>query len=803
MAELAKSPIGSDDLGGDQFAEIHRAEIGIVRKRRKELGRGGAPLEPKKGTTVFETVGLALSGGGVRSAAFALGALQALDHHNALNKVDYLSTVSGGGYMGSSLSATMTMSKGKFVYRGETGPTGDLPVAGEISDTEAVGHIRDHSNYLIPGGIRDVLTGAAIVLRGLVANAVFILPVVLLLAALTIWFNPNRSSFSAPDFLGTNISLAAVYYSLAVIYLCLLLLWTLYRSFLSPSKLSEFRTRIPVFAAIGLVILLAAFAVELNLILMAPLFATVDDGGLIASLIGYLINFLVVVGPAIAAVVVFFRQQLGDFIQIAEASSGFGARLVSFLSRAVLWVAGLVVPVLIWLGYFYLVYWGTVNDLRVVAASGTHTPHWLLLASQWCSNFLFGYVVERPVALAYVSLAVLLQLLSFFLSPNSYSLHRLYRDRLSRAFLFHPGKYAELSWIGEKWQGVRPKREFAPLDTMRLSDLLTVHAPYHLINTALNIQGSRYANRHGRNADFFLFSPLYTGSFATGYARTVDLEELAGLDLATAMAISGAAASSNMGAKTVWPLTATLTLLNIRLGYWLRNPRYVGQRESSSRIAQALDDSGRIAKGRSSLFLWSEITGRLDENGSEVYLTDGGHIENLAIYELLRRRCRVIVCIDAEADAEMRFNSFVTLQRYARIDLGVRIDLPWDKIRACATASMGGGASPAHGPHAAVGTIDYGGGEKGYLLYIKSSLTGDENDYVRDYARRYPRFPHESTGDQFFSEEQFEVYRALAFHATHKIFDGVDGIEAAGSDKLENFKRSANASVKAVRKALT
>jgi hypothetical protein len=89
--------------------------------------------------------------------------------------------------------------------------------------------------------------------------------------------------------------------------------------------------------------------------------------------------------------------------------------------------------------------------------------------------------------------------------------------------------------------------------------------------------------------------------------------------------------------------------------------------------------------------------------------------------------------------------------------------------------------SPQPGPHAAIGTIDYGGGEIGYLIYVKASLTGDENDYIRDYVRRYSRFPHESTGDQFFSEEQFEVYRALGFHMMHGILSGSDYIEVVGA----------------------
>jgi hypothetical protein len=60
------------------------------------------------------------------------------------------------------------------------------------------------------------------------------------------------------------------------------------------------------------------------------------------------------------------------------------------------------------------------------------------------------------------------------------------------------------------------------------------------------------------------------------------------------------------------------------------------------------------------------------------------------------------------------------------------------------------------------------------LVYIKSSLTGDENDYVFHYKRRYAAFPHETTLDQMFSEEQFEAYRALGYHAAYGLFDRRD-----------------------------
>src|SRR5207253_8917380 len=128
----------------------------------------------------IDAVGLALSGGGVRSAAVSLGVLQALNHHGAIRNIDYLSTVSGGGYMGSSLVATMTKANGQFVFGQEPAAPGGAPLSSEISDTAAVGHIRNYSNYLIPAGLRDLITGIAIVVRGLVANLSIILPFVLL-----------------------------------------------------------------------------------------------------------------------------------------------------------------------------------------------------------------------------------------------------------------------------------------------------------------------------------------------------------------------------------------------------------------------------------------------------------------------------------------------------------------------------------------------------------------------------------------------------------------------------------------------
>jgi hypothetical protein len=248
------------------------------------------------------------------------------------------------------------------------------------------------------------------------------------------------------------------------------------------------------------------------------------------------------------------------------------------------------------------------------------------------------------------------------------------------------------------------------------------------------------------------------------------------LTAGTAMAISGAAASSNMGSATIKPLVPTLPTLNVRLGYWLSNPGKVAGTLNKGWISRLLDR----------LYFVKEALGLLTEDSETVYLTDGGHIENLGIYELLGRRCKLIIAVDAEADPDISFGSLVNLQRYARIDFGLRFDLPWAPIRdatrhASAEILKSGGQSTAkapHGPHCALGTIYYprksgeatGPDNTGILLYIKSSLTGDENDYVIEYKRRNPSFPYETTLDQLFTEEQFEAYRNQGFHAVNSAF---------------------------------
>jgi Patatin-like phospholipase len=930
----------SDKPWSDQHHYVVVSEIVAINTRR-DASRLVAKPEPGK---MIDVVGLALSGGGIRSSAICLGVLQALNHHDLIKRIDYLSTVSGGGYIGSSLTATMTCAK-EFVF-GQTPVAGSVAErASEISDTPAVGHIRNYSNYLIPAGARDLLTGIAIVVRGLVANLSLTLPVVLLLAAVTVGSNPARSCLYAANFFGLRVNgdsplpsifvhyplIAAFAFTFAATALALLLLvcreigyrlraslrtgrsvvvaylagiifvvgvicdfarhlpvdhfgltlaasvlglvlflvWALVRSRLPPDQLQEFRGHLPTMGATYLVLLVMIAFFEFQPFMVAEMFDSAEGthgqaAGVVAGVaIGWIKSLAAITAP-IAAVVTVFRQQFADFLK-GMGSSDLTSRLSAYGAKGAVWLAGAALPLLIWIGYLYLSYWGIANDkvvnTRVCATAvnwpavetaeptakppesltgkiqfdsaaktliaeigskggvttsaakpiepTSHAPAWLLSSAKHIFVERFQWTLHWSMVGLYVLIAVILLILSRLLKPNANSLHRLYRDRLSKAFLFDPRPRPD-GQLARNEASIDQGRDFADLDDLKLSalypnvqgsDQRKLDAPYHLINTALNIQGSDYANRRGRNADFFLFSPLHVGSEATGYADTAEFEGVVpALDLATAVAVSGAAASSNMGSSSIKPLTPTLALLNVRLGYWLTNPRYV---------PATLQNQPKHHS--TALYLWSEVTGRLYENADAVYLTDGGHIENLGVYELLRRRCKVIIAVDAEADASMNFTALMTLQRYARIDLGIRIDLPWTPIRTHTLQWMNCNAgkppSPpptaSDGPHVAVGVIDYGGGEKGYLVYIKSSLSGDENDYIRDYARRNYSFPHETTGDQFFSEEQFEVYRALGFHMTHGFLSGDHDLAVGDGTNpvMARFTAAGVASIDAVRAA--
>jgi hypothetical protein len=217
------------------------------------------------------------------------------------------------------------------------------------------------------------------------------------------------------------------------------------------------------------------------------------------------------------------------------------------------------------------------------------------------------------------------------------------------------------------------------------------------------------------------------------------------------MAISGAAFNSNAGFHTSPSLAFLLTVFGVRLGWWAGNPR------KPKKWTSASPDTGL-------LYLWRELSALTSTDSDFVLLSDGGHFENMGLYELVRRRCRYIVLSDAEEDQKFKLEGIGGAIRKCRDDFGVVIDLNLDALQPL--------GEPAFSRlHYSMGTILYPGESiPGKLIYIKSSVTGDEPMDIVEFRKRHSEFPHTLTANQFFDESHFESYRALGHHVAGDVF---------------------------------
>lgn len=398
-------------------------------------------------------------------------------------------------------------------------------------------------------------------------------------------------------------------------------------------------------------------------------------------------------------------------------------------------------------------------------------------------------------------------LLGHFVGVNTFSLQNLYANRLVRCYL----------GASKKQRDPEPIVNMDLNDDLPISNLFpgseVVHklevdvrkrlpkreprlplsernwGPIHIINGALNQKASAIRSKGGRNedgeyfkaeeraeklqfierqAESFVFTPLYCGSEATGYCPS---HEFAGdVKLGTAVAVSGAAVSPNMGYHSSPAITALLTVFNIRLGAWFGNP----SRKTRSNPNPAA----------SAWLLMSELAGITDAESDHVYVSDGGHFENMGVYELIRRRCRFILAVDVGADPQFHENVGRVI-RQVRIDFGINIDVDMTPVSP--------GPNGRSQSHVVVGRIHYGDVNQpskansaypkdedpndlnyhreqnhGIIVWLKNSLTGDEPGDLANYAAMHTTFPYDTTADQFFNESQFESYRMLGAHSTFR-----------------------------------
>jgi hypothetical protein len=451
-----------------------------------------------------------------------------------------------------------------------------------------------------------------------------------------------------------------------------------------------------------------------------------------------------------------------------------------------------------------------------------------------------GHPVDLGVAAIWLLAGLLIVaavavLASCFVNINRFSLHALYRNRLTRCYLGasnqkrHPDEFSGFDFsdnlcVHKLW----PPKSGGVVNSLSL---------FHVVNIALNVVSTKRLAWQERKAESFTVSPRHCGAAYLGFresenygGKTKDKNN-SGLSLGTAMAISGAAVSPNMGYHSSPSIALLLTLFNVRLGWWLGNPGKAGKDTYTAEGPKWAVEP-----------LFAEAFGLTNDDSPYVYLSDGGHFENLGLYEMVRRRCRLIVVVDAGCDPDFAFEDLGNAVRKIYIDLGIRItfsdlgslaDRPSVESRSRAkldaaalaiihaadrTKKKGEQGSkigpPGDTPYHAIGVIHYREAdhtkpvahvetvetveivetaetieivdtvetvetreppeivENGYILYIKPAYHGTEKIAgIRSYATANPTFPHETTADQWFTESQFESYRSLGLDIGSRILN--------------------------------
>jgi hypothetical protein len=820
---------------------------------------------------------LCLSGGGIRSATFALGALQSMADRNILGKFDYLSTVSGGGYIGSWLTAWIQRAGGYDKVAPKLKRNAPKPVH---PDPDPIQHLRDYNNYLTPklgffSG--DTWTVAATIIRNMTLNWLVLVPLLMFALAIPrvmvslidlrnfyddhppdawVWatrivfylsyvlfslaiFNAVRylpgvgkGSHTQGDFLlyvlaplvlshilhcvhfywwwvDTTEGLPGVWHEvrrgLVEAYggwFAYLIIWVLFRNpkkflqlLFGPLTLAMLLLGVGVgvfawvlfdqiypsdiislshFMALGPPLLLVGFAMAGGLFVGLTSRVLKDDDREWMSRAGAWLTMVILIWAAICSLVLLVPEYvLGWHTWIQSAAGALGAvsgwtsaragysgksqptsdqrqpKQQSWQIALALKLAPTVFVVIFFIGL-------TLLTNMIISASRIAKIAW------WDHHKM----VEETSLITNTILAVFFFALSAamarFININIFSIHAMYRNRLIRAYLgaSNPKRNAS-AFTG-----------FAETDNLNMYKLNTEFKPLHVLNLTLNlVSGERLAWQQ-RKAESFTVTTLHCGSSDLGYRPSTEYAE--GLTLGTAMAISGAAASPNMGYHSSPVIGFIMMLFNARLGAWLGNPGIHGNKSWRQRGPHSATGS-----------LIREAFGLTNSHSPYVYLSDGGHFENLGIYEMVQRRCRYIVVLDSGGDPDFTYEDLGNALRKIRIDMNIPIEFPQSltaplqaRKKRCAVARIG------------YSSVD-GSCEDGHLVYVKPMYLGNESPDVQSYHSGNLDFPHQNRGDQWFDESQTESYRMLGMHTMDEIFlhlkgDTLDDVVHASEEYIKS-----------------
>jgi hypothetical protein len=768
-------PVGVDQL--EQASQAKQADAGsaalsaaeraAIRSRRERYALPEASDE--------NLFGLALSGGGIRSATFALGVLQAMAARDLLKHVDYLSTVSGGGYIGSSLLWWLSGLSGRkfgvgpydkdvleksFPY-GTDDPSKWRDRAGLAAGPKLLRNLKENGNYLTPGGGINIMSLIAVVLRGMILNLFFWVPLITLALGALKWAHGDVAALWLAISLVLVLVLAAIVYSLLT----------------GVSRFARklgyvWRRRSERYAGLVLTIaviagLVASLAPVHNLLIRmqapAPPVVCCPAGGAV--------TLQPPLDPAVGQAAAPQREageptDQGGQGDEATKDDEKAASIEQLLAGLVSGLLGLIAGV----GIYFRTMRGIASTVQ--AAPGMTTN---IIAVVGAAFIVYGLLLFcHGLAVIFVDsgiwywgllLAGFLLFVSVLVNINHISAHRMYRDRLMEAFM----PAYDLALKGAS------RAAPSNADGMAMDQVDELNSPFPLINTNLLLVKSKERRRRLRGGDSFILTPRYCGSNATGW---VDCRDLMGgrMTLPTAMAISGAAANPNTGAGGVGLtrnrlISVLMAFIGLRLGYWLPN---FGRDRPPSWLPN---------------HVWPGLSTALPFGHHEddwfLELSDGGHFENLGLYELVRRRPRLIIVCDGAQDPDFAFADLQGAQRRITADFGATLDLTvaeLERLIPCKTDHRfpESDLRLAEKGHI-VGTIRYADERTATLIYLKTTLIENLPLALLGYRGANPAFPDQSTADQFFDEEQFEAYRELGFIiATAMMRDGEAqaGIEA-------------------------
>ncbi|MFD5513486.1 hypothetical protein ACFWIB_37905 [Streptomyces sp. NPDC127051] len=723
-------------------------------------------------------LGFCVSGGGIRSASIALGALQAL--RGQLLKADYLVSVSGGGYTVGAFQLALTGAR----HKDADGKPSVRPGLAEPADAFAPGsqeedHIRRHAKYLADTP-KERMHAAGAVLRGM---AVSFGMLALLFAVAGQFLNAFYSHLPLTDLHRFMPQVKAFVPTCEVpdVPRCP----GSPQVFLPPLELYPHAWH-PVLALFGLAGLLSVGA------------AFVGAGNMKSrpAWLRSIVNSIVAMALAVAVISIVLPAVIWFFAWLALEqgvvhNDGRGLSVLAALTAAATAV-----------GTWFIVVHKTVKELKPDGEKpglfGKGGPSlvvqvgagWVKILVCWLVLLLVAFFSLALMSWAAVyagswdiwwkaGIPIALIVLSLVIDQTTFSLHPFYRQRLAGAFSVRRAVLKDGS------VGALPydyNHEPTPLDPYAQR----VQGFPQVIFAASAAISLRNRTAPGRPAVPFTFASDYCGGPDTGWVRTDTLQNTApaliGRDLTvqSAVAVSGAAFASAMGTQTMF-MERLLALSNVRLGTWVPNPLYLAElaKYGPCRIMPRLPRVRRLRYQLQELVSWYSDTTPL------LLCTDGGHFDNLGLVETLRLRCRTIYVIDSSGDTPPLATTLAQAVTLAYEDLGVKITFKDEGQNLLDLVPGSASPLPPETPMAALnarfsatsvvrGTIEYPepveftpgtpADTKGTIIFVKASLTPDMPYELLSYALREKAFPRQATFDQWFDHAQFDAYRELGYH---------------------------------------